>query len=88
MANQAQRIIEISDGEIVADQRNEAVALQETKPALPVAAATGRNPFWPSVQEAVKMAWRALLGHRARAFLSMLGIIIGVSSVVSSMAVG
>ncbi|CAI1949015.1 Macrolide export ATP-binding/permease protein MacB [Serratia fonticola] len=88
VANQAQRIIEISDGEIVADQRNEAEALQGTKPALPVAAATGRNPFWPSVQEAVKMAWRALLGHRARAFLSMLGIIIGVSSVVSSMAVG
>ncbi|CQR23325.1 ABC transporter ATP-binding protein [Yersinia enterocolitica] len=34
------------------------------------------------------MAWRSLLGHRIRAFLSMLGIIIGISSVVSSMAVG
>ncbi|STS99400.1 macrolide export ATP-binding/permease MacB [Klebsiella michiganensis] len=34
------------------------------------------------------MAWRSLLGHRMRAFLSMLGIIIGISSVVSSMAVG
>lgn len=88
VANQAQRIIEISDGEIIADRLNEAVAPLEARPALPVAAATGRTQFWQSVKEAVKMAWRALLGHRARAFLSMLGIIIGISSVVSSMAVG
>ena len=51
VAQQAQRIVEISDGQ-------------------------------------VRMAWRSLLGHRMRAFLSMLGIIIGISSVVSSMAVG
>ncbi len=88
IANQAQRIIEISDGEIISDQANYAVAPLETPPALPVAVATGRTRFWQSVKEAVKMAWRALLGHRARAFLSMLGIIIGISSVVSSMAVG
>lgn len=88
IANQAQRIIEISDGEIISDQANYAVAPLETPPALPVAVATGRTRCWQSVKEAVKMAWRALLGHRARAFLSMLGIIIGISSVVSSMAVG
>ena len=35
-----------------------------------------------------EQAWRALAGHRLRAFLSMLGIIIGIASVVSSMAVG
>jgi len=40
------------------------------------------------VGESIRMAWRSLLGHRMRAFLSMLGIIIGISSVVSSMAVG
>ncbi|WP_156293193.1 ABC transporter permease [Serratia oryzae] len=88
VANQAQRIIEISDGEIIADRHNEAIPPQDAKPAMPVAAATGRALFWQSVKEAVKMAWRALLGHRVRAFLSMLGIIIGISSVVSSMAVG
>ncbi|MFO6494584.1 ATP-binding cassette domain-containing protein, partial [Hafnia alvei] len=88
IANQAQRIIEISDGEIISDKANHAVAPLEAPPALPVAVATGRTRFWQSVKEAVKMAWRALLGHRARAFLSMLGIIIGISSVVSSMAVG
>ena len=34
------------------------------------------------------MAWRALLGHRIRAVLSMLGIIIGIAAVVSAIAIG
>ncbi|MFI8417419.1 ABC transporter permease [Serratia sp. NPDC078593] len=88
IANQAQRIIEISDGEIIADNVNDSIAPLAGKQALPPPVATGRSPLWQSVKEAVKMAWRSLLGHRVRAFLSMLGIIIGISSVVSSMAVG
>ncbi|MFV8758461.1 ATP-binding cassette domain-containing protein, partial [Yersinia enterocolitica] len=88
IANQAQRIIEISDGEIIADRTNEAIESSAIQAALPAPVATGRPHWWLSVREAIKMAWRALLGHRIRAFLSMLGIIIGISSVVSSMAVG
>lgn len=88
VANQAQRIIEISDGEIIADRPNELAPPGAALQALPAAQATGRPALWQSMQEAVRMAWRALLGHRIRAFLSMLGIIIGISSVVSSMAVG
>ncbi|CNI01327.1 ABC transporter permease [Yersinia pekkanenii] len=88
IANQAQRIIEISDGEIIADRNNDAIGTTAVDAALPVAVATGRPHWWLSVKEAIKMAWRSLLGHRIRAFLSMLGIIIGISSVVSSMAVG
>ncbi|MGK4441163.1 ABC transporter permease [Yersinia proxima] len=88
IANQAQRIIEISDGEIIADRTNEAIEASAIQAALPAPIATGRPHWWLSVREAIKMAWRALLGHRIRAFLSMLGIIIGISSVVSSMAVG
>lgn len=88
IANQAQRIIEISDGEIIADRHNEASETEAVHAALPATLATGRPHWWLSVREAIKMAWRSLLGHRIRAFLSMLGIIIGISSVVSSMAVG
>ncbi|CNK65771.1 ABC transporter permease [Yersinia aldovae] len=88
IANQAQRIIEISDGEIIADGHNVALNLTAAHAALPATAATGRPHWWLSVREAIKMAWRSLLGHRIRAFLSMLGIIIGISSVISSMAVG
>ncbi|WP_145515384.1 ABC transporter permease [Yersinia aleksiciae] len=88
IANQAQRIIEISDGEIIADRHNSVAESTAVHAALPATVATGRPHWWLSVREAIKMAWRSLLGHRIRAFLSMLGIIIGISSVVSSMAVG
>ncbi|WNY89500.1 ABC transporter permease [Leclercia adecarboxylata] len=87
IAEQCQRIVEIHDGQIVADRVNP-VMPKVTSHDLPAIAATGRTPVWQSIKEAVRMAWRSLLGHRIRAFLSMLGIIIGISSVVSSMAVG
>jgi len=87
IAEQCQRIVEIHDGKIVADHINP-VMTQVKSQGLPAIAATGRTPVGESIKEAVRMAWRSLLGHRVRAFLSMLGIIIGISSVVSSMAVG
>lgn len=88
VAGQAQRIIEISDGSIVNDRSNNSHQDPTASPAMPAAQTTGRAPFWRSIKEAMLMAWRALLGHRIRAFLSMLGIIIGIASVVSSIAVG
>ena len=88
IARQCQRIIKISDGEIVADGENPEWEKAPIKASLPVAVATGRSPAWRGVKESIRMAWRSLLGHRGRAFLSMLGIIIGISSVVSSVAVG
>ncbi len=87
IAEQCQRIVEIHDGQIIADRANP-VMPKITSHQLPAIAATGRTPVWQSIHETVRMAWRSLLGHRIRAFLSMLGIIIGISSVVSSMAVG
>ncbi|KNC95634.1 ABC transporter permease [Trabulsiella odontotermitis] len=85
IAHQAQRIVEIRDGRIVADIRQTGAV--DPVPALPEQD-NGRASLGRSVHESVRMAWRSLLGHRMRAFLSMLGIIIGISSVVSSMAVG
>nr|WP_278651724.1 MacB family efflux pump subunit [Pandoraea pnomenusa] len=38
--------------------------------------------------EAFRMAWIALVSHRLRTFLTMLGIIIGITSVVSIVAIG
>ncbi|HEB3532919.1 TPA: MacB family efflux pump subunit [Burkholderia cenocepacia] len=120
VARHARRIIEISDGEIVADRPNRhyAEALAEvgvgtaattetaadTRPAPAsddappptdndtatdpaprtrrFAAGTGR------FAEACRMAWIALVSHRLRTLLTMLGIIIGITSVVSIVAVG
>lgn len=87
IAEQCQRIVELHDGRIVSDRANP-IRGQMPSQSLPAIAATGRTPVWLSIEEAIRMAWRSLLGHRIRALLSMLGIIIGIASVVSSMAVG
>ena len=88
VAKQAQRIVEISDGRIIADEINQSCLEDRLAQHIPVVRDNGRASLWRSIHESMRMAWRSLLGHRMRTFLSMLGIIIGISSVVSSMAVG
>ncbi|CAI0867904.1 Macrolide export ATP-binding/permease protein MacB [Serratia entomophila] len=88
IAEQAQRILEIDDGQIVADRRNNARPPSVSGHPLILSAPLQRAGLWPALREAVRMAWRALLGHRVRALLSMLGIIIGIAAVVSSIAIG
>ena len=44
--------------------------------------------FFDRFKEAALMATRAMLAHRTRTFLTMLGIIIGIASVVSVVALG
>ncbi|HFQ8227272.1 TPA: ABC transporter permease [Citrobacter freundii] len=84
VARQAQRIIEISDGRMISDVQHAAARRPSALPEQD----NGRASLGRRLRESVRMAWRSLLGHRMRAFLSMLGIIIGIASVVSSMAVG
>jgi len=89
VAAHAERIIEISDGHIVADRRQEHHPSRATlqRPPLP---ASGRP--WESVLarigEATRMAIRAMVGHQLRTLLTMLGIIIGIASVVSVVGLG
>jgi len=139
LANHAERIIEIRDGEIVRDQENpDSISLspgdaKETSvgrrelpplqgeargedgvssldgphppPDLPlegggtkahllrlILSRRGlRNLFtahWGRFSEAFKMALIAMMSHRMRTLLTMLGIIIGITSVVSVVALG
>lgn len=68
--------------------------LQNTAPQNPssaVAAKDGsraRVASWDRYVEALKMALVAMSTHRLRTFLTMLGIIIGIASVVSVVALG
>ncbi|MGB3392379.1 MAG: MacB family efflux pump subunit [Stenotrophomonas sp.] len=90
VAEHAQRIIEIHDGEIVADRRNDKVAgLRAQQRPAPVK--TGGSAFQAARDrflEAFRMALLAMNAHRLRTFLTMLGIIIGIASVVSVVAMG
>ncbi|KTR83733.1 macrolide transporter [Novosphingobium barchaimii] len=88
VAGHADRIIEISDGVIVADRctreppRPQTLAQAVQPPAVAWRAAADR------FREAFSMALLAMAAHRMRTFLTMLGIIIGIASVVSVVALG
>ncbi len=88
VAANADRVIELSDGRVVRDEH--------TGPPPP--AAVPRVCAWRSAHpladlagrlvEAAHMAARAMAAHRLRTLLTMLGIIIGISSVVIIVALG
>jgi macrolide transport system ATP-binding/permease protein len=88
VAAYAGRIIEIKDGEIISDSRNS---------SSPVSASGnkkysgGRSAAWAWFDrnnELLRMAVSAMTAHKLRTFLTMLGIIIGIASVVSVVALG
>lgn len=87
VAAQAERIIEIRDGEII---RNPPPAV--TSAAVPQQPAAqpdnGWRQFSSGFREALTMAWRAMAANKMRTLLTMLGIIIGIASVVSIVVVG
>lgn len=93
VASRARRIIEISDGVILSDRKSEAA---EERGPVTASAPQGERPrsggYLRSVvdrfKEALRMAVLAMAAHRLRTFLTMLGIIIGIASVVSVVAIG
>lgn len=90
VAEHAQRIIEIRDGRIV-DDRATGTGLSAGV-ATPAVTQPVGNSGWrvwrDRFAEAFRMALRAMNAHRTRTFLTMLGIIIGIASVVAVVALG
>ncbi|WP_245593432.1 MacB family efflux pump subunit [Azospirillum halopraeferens] len=92
VARQADRVVEIRDGRIVADDRTRTDAgdAADSATAEPVRPATGdrRAVTARDVAEAGRMALQALRHNLLRTLLTLLGIIIGVASVVAMLAIG
>jgi macrolide transport system ATP-binding/permease protein len=85
IASHAHRIVRIADGRITSDeQQQKKAALQ----AQTVDASKDATAGVAVLGESLKMAMRSLLHNRMRTMLTMLGIIIGVASVVALMAIG
>ena len=84
IAAQANRVIEIKDGEIISD----------TQKNTPKSAVKNHRTFKQfsfskdQLSEALKMSVSAIIAHKMRSLLTMLGIIIGITSVVSVVALG
>lgn len=87
IAAQAERVIEIADGEIIADRHNVEPRRVEKAETEMKAAASWRRGL-DRMGEALRMALRAMGAHKLRTFLTMLGIIIGIASVVAVVALG
>ncbi|MGQ9366012.1 MacB family efflux pump subunit [Azospirillum sp. A39] len=88
VARQADRIVEIRDGRIVADTRQPADAAAPAAPPVRPAASRRGGVSAHDVGEAARMALQALRHNLMRTLLTLLGIIIGVASVVAMLAIG
>ncbi|GAB3050049.1 MacB family efflux pump subunit [Stenotrophomonas tumulicola] len=90
VAEHAQRIIEIRDGRIVDDRptRTSTASGGATAGWQQGSDGAGWQALRDRFSEAFRMALRAMNAHRMRTFLTMLGIIIGIASVVSVVALG
>src|SRR5206468_2152584 len=88
----ARRIIEIEDGRVISDRLNPGTTGAAAAAAATEDSASPLPSWWRShldrFREAARMALLAMNAHRLRAFLTMLGIIIGVASVVLVLALG
>jgi len=87
VASRAERIVEISDGRIIADRRRDDDMAARKVEAVPREKAGWREGIDRGF-EVVRTAVRAMRAHKLRTFLTMLGIIIGIASVVSVVALG
>lgn len=91
VAAQARRVIEIRDGELIEDSG--AVAIPATAATLPpldmsrAAHDTGAS-LGTELLDAARAAWRVLWINRFRTGLTLLGIVIGVASVIVMLAIG
>ena len=90
VAAHANRVIEIKDGEIVKDSGSrKAPAIVDSRLEVPdLANGTSGGAWFAGLSESLRMAMRALKANVFRTVLTLLGIVIGVSSVVAMLAIG
>jgi macrolide transport system ATP-binding/permease protein len=96
VAEHADRIITIRDGEILEDRRNETPVINEQTgdAVLEILRGSTKKQSWLSLfhegTALARQSLRALWNNKARTFLSALGILIGVAAVIAmvSLALG
>ena len=87
IASYANRIIEIKDGAVISDTRS-APIIKEEGPEIVSVSRSSWQYIRDQLGEAFRMSVQAILAHKMRSLLTMLGIIIGIASVVSVVALG
>lgn len=96
VAARAKRIIEVRDGEVISDSAQGDPASNDNPQALQAIdlrkrleeGSDARGAWKGELVDAVQAAWRVMWINRFRTALTLLGIVIGVASVVVMLAVG
>ncbi len=90
LAQQAERVIELKDGYVIEDYQTEHYQPTQTRPEpiLDKHRKGKLSSFIDRLFEAFKMSLLAMRAHKMRTLLTMLGIIIGIASVVSVVGLG
>ncbi|MGU4390564.1 MacB family efflux pump subunit [Escherichia coli] len=87
VARHAKRIIELCDGEIIADSGGCVSATETLLKTNRI-----RQSYWKTLldrtRESMQMALKAMKTHRLRTTLTMIGIVFGIASVVTVVALG
>ncbi|MBO9644955.1 MAG: ATP-binding cassette domain-containing protein [Pseudacidovorax sp.] len=88
VAEQARRVVEIRDGRIVADGPGPGAASSTAAAPMSPGSSGPARPWHADLGEAARAAWRGMGRNRLRTGLTLLGIVIGVASVIVMLAVG
>lgn len=86
IAEYASRVIEIKDGNIVSDNVKNSKIYEAAKQTQPEKSKF--TYYKDQLIESFKMSVSAMLAHKLRSLLTMLGIIIGITAVISVVALG
>jgi macrolide transport system ATP-binding/permease protein len=93
IAARAQRIIRMRDGEIVADERKRTrrkkpVAMPQGLSIDAILSESRQTLAQAAFIDHFRQALHAIVSHKMRSFLSMVGILIGIASVIAMLALG
>ncbi|MDP2940641.1 MAG: ABC transporter permease [Candidatus Omnitrophota bacterium] len=93
MAMHARRVIRIFDGKIISDEKQDAVSRRVAEDGAKEIIGTvlshhERKARETKFLEYLRQAGQAMVAHKMRSFLSILGILIGVGAVIAMLAVG
>lgn len=88
VAQHAQRIIELRDGEIVADSGQKISATHEPHLRPRIAGQRYWRSLFDRVRESLRMALKTMAAHQLRTGLTMIGIVFGIAAVVSVAGLG
>ncbi len=91
VAEYAKRIIRMRDGKIISDEKKEIAPAKTPEPAnisIEGIVSEGAKIKRAELADHFRQAFFAIISHKMRALLSMLGILIGVAAVIAMLALG